>query len=202
MLSTPTKLTINRVLTRAGLGPDELQALGSKIRELADHDQAGLQLEAFMPHKGNIVWSRQTFQESERERCDIPLRVHGKPFVLRFYFNKWGGAFNMGYQLGHEIENEESDEDGHVDLYAHFNRYQAFPNEGESAYDTFRCWAKEVLKWATSSHPLCRLCLSPVRDGCRDVCRQCLRTFNKKPCTRCGGHHGHLFHGTHRGCYE
>ena len=202
MLSTPTKLTINRVLTRAGLGPDELQALGSKIRDLAEYDQVGLQLAAFQPHTDNVLWNRETFAGSDRERCDIALRVHEKPFTLRFYFNKWGGAFNMGYQLGHQLQNEDSDEDGQVDLYVHFSRDQAFPDEGQSAYDTFRGWAKEVLHWASSPHPLCRLCLSPVRDGGRDVCARCLRTFNKKPCKRCGGSYGHLLRGTHRGCYE
>ena len=202
MLSTPTKLTINRVLTRAGLGPDELQALGTKIRELAEHDQVGLQLAAFMPHTDNVLWDHQTFAENDRERCDILVRVHDKLFTLRFYFNKWGGAFNAGYQIGHSIENEESDDDGQVDLFVHFSRYQAFPNEGQTGYDTFRLWAKEVLNWASSPNPLCRLCLSPVRDGGRDVCARCLRTYPKTPCTRCSVNYGHLFHGTHRGCYK
>ena len=74
MLSTPTKLTINRVLTRAGLGPDELKALSTNIRELAQYDQVGMQIEAFMPHSDNILWNRQTFVENEGQRCDIPLR--------------------------------------------------------------------------------------------------------------------------------
>ena len=170
MLSTPTKLTINRVLSRAGLGPDEVKAIGAEVRQLAEYDLLGLQLEAFMPHTGNEIWTPQNLATGQSRLCDIPLIVLGKPLTLRYRFSEWQDRVNLSYQIGHTIENEDSDGQLEEDFYSHFGGHKHIRETSQGVYDVFREWAKELFQWASSPTALCRLCKSPVRKQCCNLC--------------------------------